>query len=186
MEVDIFDAFKEVMEEKLQVPNIPIKFLWDPETCPVGFLPHLACAWSVDGDPADYDTQQLRDLIADSLNIHLRKGTVWSIKRAVEILGYNITALVEGDRDGDDNIIRTAGRWANFSVTIDTAIPVAAANAAVALIEAIAPVSRKLVLFSFTAAALRYDGGINAEGEYTFFGDGTYTHGEVNTENINR
>ena len=182
LEVDLFDSFKEVMEATLGVPDIPIKFLWDSEECPVEFLPHLACAFSVDGNASDYSTAQLRNLIANSLELHLKKGTVWSIKEAVELLGYGVTSLIEGDRDSSDNIIRTDGRWAHFTVEIDTPISIQAANAAVALIQAIAPISRKLVLFTYSQAALRYDGGINNEGDYTFFSDGTFTHGEVSTD----
>lgn len=182
LEVDLFDAFKEVMEEKLQVPNIPIKFLWNADLCPTKFLPHLACAFSVDGDPADFSTTQLRNLIKNSLEIHLRKGTVWSVKQVVEDLGYGVTSLIEGDRDGSDNIIRDDGRWAHFAVEIDTPISIAAANATVALIQALAPVSRKLVLFTYTAVALRYDGGVNDDGDFTLFSDGTFTHGEVSTD----
>ena len=187
LEVDLLDTFIDVMRDKLESPNVPIKLLWNPSECPEAFLPYLACAFSVDGELSGFTVTQQRDLIKRSIQLHTIKGTVGSVKEAVEILGYEVQTLTEGERDPVTNeVIRTDGRWANFQVTITTPIPVKAANAAVALIEAVAPVSRKLILFSYNAVALSYDGGINSEGEYTLFGNGEYTHGEVNTANINR
>ena len=184
LEIDLLDTFIESLEAHIGSP-IPIKFLWNPDECPFAFLKYLAAAFSVDGNIADYSEQQLRTLIKQSIPLHRIKGTVGSIYQAVEALGYQVDALVEGDRDPRTNeIIRTDGRWAHFSVSLPTPIPIKAANAAVSLIESIAPVSRKLVLFSYTQAALRYDGGINSDGTYTFFSDGTYTHGEVNSQKI--
>lgn len=185
LEVDLLDTFTQVIGKHLG-STIPLRLLWNADLCPYAFLQHLAVAVSVDGNIADYNEEQLRTLIRGSVELHTIKGTVGSIKDAVELLGYTVESITEGDRDNNGNIIRTDGRWANFQVTVTTPIPIASANAAVSLIEAIAPVSRKLTRFDFKQAALRYDGGINDEGEYTFFGDGAYTHGEVSTANIQR
>ena len=186
LEIDLLDTFTEVLRLGIG-ETIPIEFLWNPDLCPANFLQYLACAVSVDGDITQYTGTQLRDLIKNSIDLHLIKGTVGSIEQAVELLGYQVASIVEGDRDPITNaVIRTDGRWAHFSVTLTTAIPIQAANAAVSLIEAIAPVSRKLVSFTYEQALKRYDGGINNEGEYTFFSDGTFTHGGVNTQDIKR
>ena len=184
LEVDLLDVFIDVMQSKLQSPNVPIKFLWNPDECPVAFLPYLACAFSVDGEISDFTATQLRELIRNSLEIHLKKGTVWSVKQVIESLGYQITEFVEGDRDVSNNIIRTEGRWAHFAITIDTAISQQQALSAARLIQSVAPVSRKLVRMTYESTALRYNGGIQPDGTYTFRSDGTHQHGRKQTFTI--
>ena len=183
LEIDLLDTFIAVMERKLGIPDIPIKDLWNPNTCPEPFLKYLAAAWSVDGNIADFTTEQVRNLIRNSIEIHLRKGTVWAVKEVIKALGYTITSIIEGERDTNDNVIRTDGRWATTRINVASTMSIKQAQAAVQIIAQTAPVSRKF-FFDFTAAAILYDGGINSEGQYTLFANGTHTAGEISPHSL--
>ena len=183
LEVDLLDTFTESVAQKIGNP-IEIKHLWNADECPIAFLQHLAAAFSVDGNTAAYTETQLRNLIKISVNLHHIKGTLGSIIDVIEALGYTVHEIIEGDRDTNDNIIRTDGRWAHFTVETNEAISIQAAYATVHLIEAIAPISRKLTLFTYNNVPNRWDGKPDAEGNLTLFFNGAYTFGDVNTRNI--
>jgi len=69
---------------------IPLRSLYNPETCPVHLLPHLAWAWSVDRwDPA-WSESVKRAAIKAAFFIHKHKGTIGALRRVVEPLGYLI------------------------------------------------------------------------------------------------
>ncbi|MHB2246440.1 phage tail protein I [Pseudomonas fitomaticsae] len=69
---------------------IPLRTLYNPDTCPVHLLPHLAWAWSVDRwDPA-WPEPVKRAAIKASFYIHKHKGTIGALRRVVEPLGYLI------------------------------------------------------------------------------------------------
>ena len=188
LEVDLMQTFADMIDHFLLQDfgddrATAIKYLWDPDHCPPQALPHLAAAFSVDTDITQFDITQQRQLIKESFNIHVQKGTVGSIERIIESLGWELDELIEGRRDPVTNaVIRENGGWAQFSVAINTIVPVAQAQAAAKLIQATAPPSRILVAFDFSNVALTYDGGINAEGDYTFHYDGTYTYGSIATQ----
>jgi phage tail P2-like protein len=72
---------------------IPLRTLYNPDTCPVHLLPHLAWAWSVDRwDPA-WPEPVKRAAIKASFYIHKHKGTIGALRRVVEPLGYLIKVL---------------------------------------------------------------------------------------------
>lgn len=70
--------------------QVPIRDLWNPNTCPAPLLPYLAWAFSVDRwDPA-WSPATKRAVIAAAWWVHKRKGTIGAIRRVVEPLGYLI------------------------------------------------------------------------------------------------
>ncbi len=72
---------------------IPLRTLYNPDTCPAHLLPHLAWAWSVDRwDPA-WPEPVKRAAIKASFYIHKHKGTIGALRRVVEPLGYLIEVL---------------------------------------------------------------------------------------------
>ena len=193
LEVDLLDAFQEVLNEYVlmtfgseETLDIPIRHLWDAETCPPAFLPFLALAMSVDTDISVFSIDQQRALIRDSFEVHRRKGTIGSIKRLIDSLGWTLTSdgILEGYRDPTDitQIIRANGGWAQFSIHISNTIPTAQARAAAQFIQQLSPVSRRLYSFDFSGVPKYYDGGVNTEGDYTFLSDGAFTHGAVLTD----
>ncbi|GFZ59380.1 Tail protein I [Pseudomonas amygdali pv. eriobotryae] len=76
-----------------EVPQIPLRTLYNPQTCPAHLLYHLAWAWSVDRWDDEWSEPVKRAAIAASFFIHARKGTIGAIRRVVEPLGYLIDVL---------------------------------------------------------------------------------------------
>lgn len=106
----------------------PIRDLWNPAAIPAEFLPWLAWAASVDEWDDDWPEATKRQAIADSFEIHRRKGTPGAIKRGLRSLGYGGADIVEGfpqvahdgevQRDGAQTYAG-ASRWAVFDVVVD-------------------------------------------------------------------
>ncbi|WLI14344.1 MULTISPECIES: phage tail protein I [Pseudomonas] len=69
---------------------IPLRTLYNPDTCPVHLLPHLAWAWSVDRWDPNWSEPVKRAAIKASFYIHAHKGTIGALRRVVEPLGYLI------------------------------------------------------------------------------------------------
>lgn len=69
---------------------IPLRTLYNPDTCPVHLLPHLAWAWSVDRWDPEWPEAVKRAAIKASFYIHKHKGTIGALRRVVEPLGYLI------------------------------------------------------------------------------------------------
>ena len=73
--------------------NVPLRDLWNPDTCPVNFLPYLAWAFSVDRWDESWTESVKRKVVKDAFYIHQHKGTVSAIRRVVEPLGYLIRVI---------------------------------------------------------------------------------------------
>ena len=161
LEKDLVHLFVERQKSVLEINGeIPIRHLWNPDTCPAVMLPYLACALSVDAPATEFSEDQLRALIKVSLQFHQRKGTVQSIKDIIEALGYRLSRIEEG----------TDGHWAKYRVVMESALSIANGTALKALIEASAPLSRELASISYDVVH-QYDGTIK--------NDGTYAHGVI-------
>lgn len=65
-----------------------IAMLWDAISCPVNLLPWLAWALSVDEWDSAWDEETQRRVIAASIDIHRKKGTVGAVKKALTSLGH--------------------------------------------------------------------------------------------------
>ncbi|MEL5679776.1 phage tail protein I [Serratia nevei] len=71
--------------------NVPLRDLWNPDKCPIVFLPYLAWAFSVDRWDEKWTEAEKRKAVKDAFYIHRRKGTVAAIKRVIENMGYTMT-----------------------------------------------------------------------------------------------
>lgn len=69
---------------------VPLHTLWDPATCPASYLPWLAWALSVDSWDSTWPESLKRQVLAKSIAIHQRKGTIGAVRRAMEALGVKI------------------------------------------------------------------------------------------------
>lgn len=69
--------------------------LWNPATCPAAFLPWLAWALSVDDWDSTWSVDHQREVTAASIAVHQRKGTLWSIRRQLEAMGYGDCEITE-------------------------------------------------------------------------------------------
>lgn len=72
---------------------IPLRQLWNPNECPVELLPYLAWAFSVDRWDSNWVEATKRAAIRSAYYVHSRKGTIGSLRRVVEPLGYLIEVI---------------------------------------------------------------------------------------------
>lgn len=70
--------------------EIPLRTLYNADTCPVHLLPHLAWSWSVDRWDDRWSEEAKRAAIRSAYFVHARKGTIGALRRVVEPLGYLI------------------------------------------------------------------------------------------------
>lgn len=73
-----------------------LRTLWNPDTCPLAVLPWLAWALSVDEFSSAWPEERQRNTVKESLILHKSKGTPYSIKRMLSLMGYGNVTLVEG------------------------------------------------------------------------------------------
>ncbi|HBQ3194740.1 TPA: phage tail protein I [Klebsiella pneumoniae] len=71
--------------------NVPLRDLWNPWKCPAKFLPYLAWAFSVDSWDENWREAEKRAVISEAFWLHQRKGTVATIRRVTEKMGYSLT-----------------------------------------------------------------------------------------------
>lgn len=69
---------------------IPLRTLYDPDTCPAHLLYQLAWAWSVDRWDDSWTDAVKRSVIRSSFYVHAHKGTIGALRRVVEPFGYLI------------------------------------------------------------------------------------------------
>lgn len=91
--------------------SVPLRDLWNPQTCPVALLPWLAWALSVDEWESDWPEQIKRDVIAGSMEIHRHKGTPWAVEQAIILAGMPFARVEEW--------FEYAGTPGHFKVVVD-------------------------------------------------------------------
>lgn len=74
---------------------VDIRSVRNPQTCPAHMLPWLAWDFSVDAWDTSWSEAQKRSVIASSIRVHRRKGTVGALKAAVAALGYDAIEVRE-------------------------------------------------------------------------------------------
>lgn len=160
-----------------EVPVL-IRDLWNPDTSPEALLPWLGWAFGVDEWDAQWSDEAKRTTIRDAISIQRRKGSVWSIKRAIANAGYGDSVLIEGDSthlyDGAssyDGAITHGNpeEWAKYSFVLSNPITNAQADQVRRILAEYAPARCHLVSLIFIEAANIHDGSI--------LYDGTYNHG---------
>ncbi len=68
----------------------PARDLWNPDTCPVELLPWLAWAFSLDDWDVTWTEAQQRAAVKASYSVHRYKGTIGSVKDALQALGLGV------------------------------------------------------------------------------------------------
>lgn len=69
---------------------VPLRTLYNPDTCPARLLPLLAWTWSVDRWDERWSEAVKRSVIRSAFYVHSHKGTIGALRRVVEPLGYLI------------------------------------------------------------------------------------------------
>ncbi|RJT40509.1 phage tail protein I [Rahnella woolbedingensis] len=70
--------------------SVPLRELWDPDSCPLKLLPYIAWAFSVDRWDENWTEQAKRSAVRAAWFVHKHKGTIGALRRVVEPLGYLI------------------------------------------------------------------------------------------------
>ncbi|VVN89396.1 hypothetical protein PS706_01780 [Pseudomonas fluorescens] len=83
-------AIEAALAEKTE---IPLRTLYNPDTCPAHLLPWLAWTWSVDRWDNKWSEAVKRSAIRSAFYVHAYKGTIGALRRVVEPLGYLIEVL---------------------------------------------------------------------------------------------
>lgn len=170
-------AFERAAEATLSRPvAMPADLMWDPATCPEAFLPWLAWALSVDDWDASWSVERKREVIAASVDIHRHKGTVWAMRRALQVAGLGDAELIEnyGFKFHDGALLHDGSQthgapdhWAEYRVVLTRPLTIAQADRARAILEAAAPARCHLKAMDFTEAAAIHNAAIRYDGEYS-------------------
>lgn len=170
-------AVEGVISRLSDVP-ILVRESWNPDTCPVALLPWLAWALSVDNWNPAWSEAAKRAVIRESFYVHSTKGTVASIRRIFDAMGFGDVFIDEGRGDfvHDGTIDYDGGAtygdeasWAEYRVRLFKLLSNSQADEARALLASAAPLRCHLFSLDFTDAALLY----NSEATY----DGSFNHG---------
>lgn len=161
---------------------VPVKIgdLWNPDRCPVYFLPMLAWALSVDIWDPSWPEQEKRDTLRAAVKVHRLKGTLAAVRAALDAAGYADAVIIERyASDLHDGSIRHDGtrqhdgsdHWAEWRLEIARPITRGQATQVEVIAGQTAPVRARLKHIDFSEAALLHDG--------THLHDGTFTHGTI-------
>lgn len=113
---------------RLDEMAVPVRHLWNPDTCPAAHLPWLAWALSVDNWETDWPEAVKRQTLRRSVAVHRRKGTPAALRDALEAIGFADVEIDEGlpiaRYDGTETHAgaETYGggtRWAMFTLLLD-------------------------------------------------------------------
>ncbi|MEH5745708.1 phage tail protein I [Atlantibacter hermannii] len=72
---------------------VPLRELWNPDTCPEHLLPWLAWSFSVDRWDEAWPETVKRQVVRDAYFIHRQKGTIAAVRRVVEPFGFLIRVI---------------------------------------------------------------------------------------------
>lgn len=154
--------------------------LWNPATCPAALLPWLAWALSVDEWDNGWTESTKRAVVAASFALHRKKGTVGSIRRALQTAGLGDATLIEraGRKFYDGTVTHDGAsdhsspdHWAEYRVVLARPLSIAQSQIARRIIEATAPARCHLKSLDFTDVSNLESGAIRH--------DGTFTYGEA-------
>lgn len=157
-------------------PPDVIRNLWNARTCPVGLLPYLAWAMSVDEWDPQWPEERKRTAIEEADFIHRHKGTPGAIKRALAVLGHPDAIVIERAdyvrRDGSrrrNGWNRRVGEegWATYRVVLQRPVTIDQAQRIYSVLDTVKRNCIHLVALDFTQASLRRNGFATRNGAYT-------------------
>ncbi|WP_047238104.1 phage tail protein I [Chromobacterium subtsugae] len=161
----------------LDLNTTALRGLADSARCPPALLPWLAWERSVEQFDAARTEEERRALVASSVDVHRRKGTLSAVRQVFRDLGLGEVQIDEGTGgyrydgaaayDGFASFGDPDG-WAEYRVRIDKLLSVEQAAAARALLTDIAPARCLLWGLDFGGAELIYNDMAAYDGGYTF------------------
>lgn len=97
-EINLDEAFSRIEN----VPT-PARSTINPDEAPASILPWMAWAQSADNWDAGWSEEQKRAVIKAAYSVHRQKGTIYALKTALSVLGYDLVVqewyqqIPEGD-----------------------------------------------------------------------------------------
>ncbi|OSN07207.1 phage tail protein I [Lonsdalea britannica] len=104
----------------LSALDVPLRDIWNPDTCPVSLLPYLAWARSVDRWEESWPESVKRQVVKDAFYIHRCKGTISAIRRVVEPFGFLIRVIEWWQTDEEPGTFRLDIGVQEQGITEDT------------------------------------------------------------------
>lgn len=156
---------------------VPLRTLWNPETCPMHLLPWLAWALGVDEWDAAWPDDVKRAVVAGSAEVHRRKGTIGAIRRALRNAGYGDAEIIEryGDKFFDGTFLYDGSRdhsspdhWAEYRVVMARPITNRQAEFVRRILDAVAPLRCHLKFLDFTEVAYSHNGAVRFDGAVNY------------------
>lgn len=144
---------------------VPLRQLWNPDTCPVELLPYLAWAFSVDRWSSAWPERAKRDAIKAAYFIHAHKGTIGALRRVVEPLGY----IVDITEWWQATPVGVPGTFAIDIGLREQGLTESLYELLVSLIDDAKPVSRHLaqLTVSIESTGIVYAGAASVDGQET-------------------
>ena len=93
---------------------VAVRDTWNPATCPVALLPWLAWALAVDEWDEAWSEAVKRKVIADAIQLHRHRGTVWSLKKSLAPLGMAVDVIDQASQRASYaalHALRLDGAW---------------------------------------------------------------------------
>ncbi|ATM78975.1 phage tail protein I [Serratia fonticola] len=118
---------------------VPLRDLWNPDLCPVKFLPYLAWARSVDRWDENWTEETKRRVVKAAFLTHKRKGTLGAVKRAIMPMGFELSATEWWETSDPP------GTWRAIVDVMENGITEAMRLEVEALIDTVKPRSRHLI-----------------------------------------
>lgn len=164
--------------ERIGSIDVPARDLWSADSCQADLLPWLAWAFGCDEWDSGWSEEAKRNTIRESISVQRKKGSVWSIKRAIALAGYGDSELIEGNGANFYDGANTyngyiahgdATQWAKYRFVLERPISNSQAEQVRRILDYTAPARCELIELIFVEAANLYNGLITY--------DGTYNHG---------
>lgn len=168
-------ALEAVLREAFTLP-VPLREVWNPDTCPAALLPWLASAFSVDDWDPDWSDDAKRSAIRQAFSVHQIKGTVSSVKQAVAAAGYGDAVIVERYGWNFHDAVHThdgsvnhdpPDHWAEYRVYLSRPITVEQAAQVREILKNTAPARCHLKGLFYEQALNLYDARITHDGQFT-------------------
>lgn len=176
-----FEVAAEGASSRLSDVPVPVRDVWNANTCPVDLLPWLAWALAVGEWDSGWPEATKRAVIKSSTAVHRIKGTVASVKRALAAAGYPDAVVIEGGggailhngafgrrHDGLDYHGDPLGQnWARYRVQLPRPITIKQADQVRRILENTAPARCHLSALEFREVSATHDGTIQHNGEFS-------------------
>lgn len=161
--------------------NVFINDVFIAQRCPPDFLPFLAWMLSISDEEGWVFAESIeakRRLIERSVDIHKKKGTVWSIREVFRMLNLGEIEIIENiarlKYDGvnryNDQMLHgdTDNYWATYIVRLKVPITNDQSLIIRKILDGVAPARSELVALDFKEVAIRYNNIANYNGQYNY------------------